>query len=107
VTVELQAPQAAEASAPEGAGGGEGGARPARARMFLSLGEADGADDAKVREALAALAPGVEVRAVDVRRSHSFVEVAPEALEGAVQALHGKDWNGKQLTAERARRRRR
>jgi ATP-dependent RNA helicase DeaD len=60
-----------------------------------------------VREALAALAPAVEVRAVDVRRSHSFVEVAPEALDGAVQALHGKEWGGKTLTAERARRRRR
>jgi ATP-dependent RNA helicase DeaD len=102
------------------AGGSEGGAapaaaegetgeagRPQRARIFLSLGEADGADDAKVREAVAALAPGVEVRAVELRRSHAFVEVAPEALDGAVQALHGKEWNGKPLTAERARRRRR
>jgi ATP-dependent RNA helicase DeaD len=86
---------------------GEAAARAPRARIFLSLGEADGADEAKVREALAALAPGVEARAVDVRRGHSFVDVAPEALEGAVQALHGKEWNGKALTAERARRRRR
>jgi ATP-dependent RNA helicase DeaD len=83
------------------------GQRPARAKIFLSLGEEDGGGDEKVREALAALAPGVEVRAIEVRRSHSFVEVAPDALDGAVQALHGKEWNGKTLTAERARRRRR
>ena len=73
----------------------------------FSLGEMDGADEAKVREAVAALAPGVELRAVEVRRSHSFLEVAPEALDGVVTALNGKDWNGKALTAEKARRRRR
>jgi ATP-dependent RNA helicase DeaD len=81
--------------------------RPPRSRIFVSLGEADGADEAKVREAISTLAPGTEVRTVEVRRSHSFVDVAPEGLEGAVQALHGKEWNGKPLTAERARRRRR
>jgi ATP-dependent RNA helicase DeaD len=80
---------------------------PPRARIFLSLGEQDGADDSKVREAVSALAPGVELRAVEVRRNHTFLEVAPEALDAAVQALHGKDWNGKALSAERARRRRR
>jgi ATP-dependent RNA helicase DeaD len=81
--------------------------RPARARVFLSLGEQDGADETKVREAVASLAPGVEVRAVEVRRGYSYLDVAPEVLDGAVQALHGKDWNGKALTAERARGRRR
>jgi ATP-dependent RNA helicase DeaD len=92
----------------EGAARAEGGGqRPQRARIFLSLGEMDGADEAKVREAVAALAPGVDVRAVELRRSHAFVEVAPEAIDGAVQALHGKEWNGKALTAEKARRRRR
>ncbi len=86
---------------------GDEGLRPPRARIFLSLGEMDGADQAQVSAAIAALAPGLEVRAIDLRRSHSFLEVAPEALDAAVQALHGKEWNGKQLTAERARRRRR
>ncbi|HEX9402455.1 MAG TPA: DEAD/DEAH box helicase [Anaeromyxobacter sp.] len=89
--------------------GAEGGGeqRPARGKIFLSLGEMDGADEAKVREAVATLAPGVEVSAIELRRSHSYVEVPPDALEDAVRALHGKDWNGKALTAERARRRRR
>ena len=95
---------AEQASQPAADGGG---GRPPRARVFFSLGEQDGADEAKVREAVGALAPGVDVRAVEVRRSYSYLDVAPEALEGAVQALHGKDWNGKALTAERARRRRR
>jgi len=93
------APRAEEESAEE--------QRSARARIFVSLGEMDGADEAKVREVIAALAPGTELRAVEVRRNHSFVEVPPEALDGAVAALNGKDWNGKALTAEKARRRRR
>ena len=84
-----------------------GGASAAARRIFLSLGEQDGADEARVRELVAALAPGVEPRAVEVRRTHAFVEVAPEGIEGAVQALHGKEWSGKTLTAERARGRRR
>jgi ATP-dependent RNA helicase DeaD len=92
---------------PAAPGNGEAAQRPPRPRIFLSLGEQDGADDAKVREAVAALAPGVELTAVEVRRNHTFLEVAPEAVDAAVQALHGKDWNGKALTAERARRRRR
>jgi ATP-dependent RNA helicase DeaD len=83
------------------------GQRPPRARVFVTLGEADSADEAKVREAVAALAPGVELLGVEVRRSHSFLEVPPDAAEGVVGALNGKDWNGKALTAERARRRRR
>ncbi len=100
----------AEAGAENGAattGGDEAGARPPRSRVFLSLGEMDGANEAKVREAVATLAPGVELRAVEVRRTHAYLDVAPDALEGAVAALNGKDWNGKPLTAERARRRRR
>jgi ATP-dependent RNA helicase DeaD len=90
------------------AAGAEGGeARPPRSRIFLTLGEADGADEARVREAVAQLAPGLELLAVEVRRSHSYLEVRPEALEGAVAALHGRTWGGKALTAEKARRRRR
>jgi ATP-dependent RNA helicase DeaD len=111
---EVTVSAAGEGTAPDGAEGAERSAapaeaaqRPPRARIFLSLGEADGADEAKVREAVGALAPGVEVRGVDVRRSHSFLDVAPDALDRAVQALHGKEWSGKALTAERARRRRR
>jgi len=103
-TLQEAPPAAAEAASPEG---GEAGERPQRARIFLSLGEQDGADAAKVREAVAALAPGVELRAVELRRGHSFLEVSPETLDAAVAALHGKDWKGKLLTAEKARRRRR
>ncbi|HET8538233.1 MAG TPA: DEAD/DEAH box helicase [Anaeromyxobacter sp.] len=98
-------PAARDAAGGEDASSGE--ARPPRARIFVSLGELDGADEAKVRAAVSTLAPGTEIRAVELRRSHSFVEVAPEGLDAAVQALHGKEWNGKTLTAERARRRRR
>jgi ATP-dependent RNA helicase DeaD len=44
---------------------------------------------------------------VELRRGHTFLEVAPEAIDGAVGSLNGKDWNGKALTAEKARRQRR
>jgi len=81
--------------------------QPQRPKIFISLGEQDGADEAKVREAVAALAPGLELRKVELRRGHSFLEVAPEVLDGAVASLNGKEWNGKALTAEKARRRRR
>jgi ATP-dependent RNA helicase DeaD len=100
------APEVSVSSAGPAGEAGEGG-RPARARIFLALGEQDGADEAKVRDAIAALAPGVELLAVELRRSHTFLEVNPDALEGTVSALDGKEWSGKKLAAERARRRRR
>jgi ATP-dependent RNA helicase DeaD len=103
----VEVPATLVPSGAEGASGEPGEARAPRSRIFLSLGEMDGADEAKVREAVAALAPGVELRSVELRRSHSFLEVTPETLDAAVQGLHGKEWGGKPLTAERARRRRR
>jgi ATP-dependent RNA helicase DeaD len=75
--------------------------------VFLSLGEQDGADEARVREAVQALAPSLELLDVLVRRSHSFLFVNPEAVDSAVESLDGKEWSGKRLGAERARRRRR
>ena len=81
--------------------------RPSSSRIFLSAGEADGADEARIRETVASLAPGVEVVKVELRRSHTFLEVKPEDLDGLVSALHGKEAFGKALAAEKARRRRR
>jgi len=78
-----------------------------RSRVFLNAGEADGADEAKLRAAVANLAPGLDVLAVEMRRAHSFLEVKPEEVERAVGALHGKEALGKTLSAEKARRRRR
>ncbi len=89
----------------EGSDGDDRG--PRRGRVFLTLGEKDGADEAQVRQAVATLAPGTELLGVELRRSHSFLLVSPEALEGAVAALNGKEWNGRALAAEKARRRRR
>ena len=80
---------------------------PPKGRVFVSLGQKEGADEAKLRELVKALAPGLQVNAIAVRESHSFLEVEPEAVEGAVAALNGKDYEGKTLTAEKARRRRR
>jgi ATP-dependent RNA helicase DeaD len=81
--------------------------RSPRSRIFLTLGEVDGADEAKVREAVASLAPAVELLSVELRRSHSFLEVKPEVVDATVAALQEKEWNGKKLAAEKAKRRRR
>ncbi|HEY6106421.1 MAG TPA: DEAD/DEAH box helicase [Anaeromyxobacteraceae bacterium] len=102
-------PPAGGRAAEEPAAGGEapGEARPPRSRIFVTLGEADGADEARVREAVSRLAPGLELLAVEVRRNHSFLEVRSEAVEGAVAALNGKTFGDKAIAAEKARRRRR
>jgi len=81
--------------------------RPSASRVFLNAGEMDGADEARLRETVASLAPGVELVKVELRRSHSFLEVKPEDLENLVSALQGKEALGKVLAAEKARRRRR
>ncbi len=89
------------------AGGEPREGRPSKSRVYVSLGEMDGVDEAKAREVITSLAPGVELLAFELRRTATFLEVKPEALEGLVAALNGKEWNGKPLTAEKARRRRR
>jgi len=100
------APKPAPSAPTDGPRPTEGG-QPSRGRVFLTLGEQDGFDPAKVREAVQAVAPGLEPFEVEVRRSHSFLFLEPDAVERAVAALDGKEWNGKRLGAERARRRRR
>ena len=106
--LEVSVERVAPAEAPLADAAGEAQERtPSRGRVFVSLGQRDGADEAKVREAIASLAPDLEVRTVQVRQSHSFLEVDPDAVERAVTALQGKEFGGRTLTAERARRRRR
>ena len=85
----------------------EGEARPSRGRVFISWGEESGADDAKVRELVAASVPGAELLLVELRRSHTFVEVQPDLVDPLVNALNGKVHGEKPLLVERARRRRR
>jgi len=92
---------------PEPSEGASDRGRSSSSRIFLNAGEADGADETRIRETVASLAPGVEVVKVELRRSHTFLEVKPEALDGLVLALQGKEAFGKVLAAERARRRRR
>jgi len=103
VDAEREAP--AERSAGPEREGREG--RPARGRIWLSWGEADGADEAKLRELVAARADGARPLVVELRRSHAFLEVAPEVLDAVVNGLNGAAVGDKTLTAEKARRRRR
>jgi len=81
--------------------------RPSSSRVFVNAGEVDGADEVRIRETVASLAPGVELVKVELRRTHVFLEVKPEEIDGLVVALHGKEAFGKALAAEKARRRRR
>ena len=81
--------------------------QPPKARVYVTLGQKDGADEAKVRAAVTSLAPELELLSVDVRPSASFLEVKPEQLDAAIAALNGKELDGKALTAEKARKRRR
>jgi ATP-dependent RNA helicase DeaD len=81
--------------------------RPERSKVYLTLGEQDGADEARVRQVVKEIAPDLELLEVEVRRSHSYLHVRPESLEAAVAALDGKEAGGKKLAAEKARRRRR
>jgi ATP-dependent RNA helicase DeaD len=97
----------------EGGGRGEGGGaeasepRPSRGRVFISWGEESGANEATIRELVSAGVPGTELLLVELRRSHTFVEVQPEAVDPLVNALNGKVHADKPLLVERARRRRR
>ena len=101
VSLEARRP-AATASDPEAMPG-----RPARSRIFVSAGEVDGADEAKIRETVAGLVPGVELAKVEVCRTHTFLEVNPDDLDRVVSSLLGKEAFGKTLAAEKARRRKR
>jgi ATP-dependent RNA helicase DeaD len=98
----------------EGGGRGEAGARgeaaearPSRGRVFISWGEESGADEAGVRALVSSSVPGTELLLVELRRSHTFVEVQPEAVDPLVTALNGKLQGDKPMLVERARRRRR
>ncbi|MFO0584315.1 MAG: DEAD/DEAH box helicase [Anaeromyxobacter sp.] len=81
--------------------------RPSRSRIFVGAGEQEGVDDAGVRAFVEAHAPGTELTAVELRRSHVFLEVKPEAGDALVAALNGKELGGKAVLVEKARRRRR
>jgi hypothetical protein len=103
----VSAAPAAEARPPVPAELEESSGRPARSRIFVGAGEIDGADEAKLRETVARLAPGAELHKVEIRRTHAFLEVGPDDAERVVASLAGKEAFGKTLAAEKARRRRR
>jgi len=78
-----------------------------KGRIHVTVGDRDGADASGVRALVAALAPESELLSVEVRQSHSFLEVKPEAVERVVAVLNGREYRGKELVAQRAKRRRR
>jgi ATP-dependent RNA helicase DeaD len=104
----LEAPPDEAAPAPEAAE-----ARPAASprpkpepkpnRLYVSIGSAD-ADDAALRDVLAELTGGARdaITLVEQRPTHSYVEVALEAVPTFL-AANGKSWKDKAITCEVAR----
>jgi len=105
--LEVSLERAAAVEAANGAGSDAEERRPQKGRVFVSLGQKDGTDEAKLRAVVATLAPDLDVLAVEMSQNHSFLDVNPDAVEPAVAALNGKEYEGKPLTVEKARRRRR
>jgi ATP-dependent RNA helicase DeaD len=74
---------AAAAAAEKAPAGSQSGSEPdaprapAKGRIFVKLGQQEGLDQEKLRAVVAAEAPGVEILSVEVRQTHSFVEVPP------------------------------
>jgi ATP-dependent RNA helicase DeaD len=105
--LEVSLERTAAVEAANGAGSEVEERRPQKGRVFISLGQKDGTDEAKLRVVVATLAPDLDVLAVEVGQNHSFLDLNPDAVESAVAALNGKEHEGKPLTVEKARRRRR
>lgn len=100
---------AKERSTPEGASSEEAAPRqPRRTKLWVSLGEEDGLDEAGLKAALSAAAgaDAAAIERIEVRPQHSFVYVQPDEAE-AFLAANGKEHGEKELKVERARRSRR
>jgi hypothetical protein len=78
-----------------------------RVRLFINRGSTDGFDEAKVKSYLAEVAgtdDGLAVARVQLRRTHSFVEVTEVMAVAAVAAAErGLELADKPVTIERAR----
>jgi ATP-dependent RNA helicase DeaD len=76
-------------------------------RLFVNRGGSDGYDDGKVQQLLLELAgseDAAQVGRIQLRRTHTFVEVAPALGEAAVAAAgRGVEREDKPVTVERAR----
>jgi ATP-dependent RNA helicase DeaD len=77
------------------------------ARLWCNLGTSDNLDELGIGDALASSAQidRAMIRAVEAHATHTYVYVAPEALEALV-AVDGKERDGKRLRVERPRSRR-
>ncbi len=96
------------ASRPERAKGDKAHERDERgARLWCNLGTADHLDEPGIGDALASAAEidRAMIRAVEAHATHTFLYVAPEALEALV-AVDGNERDGKRLRVERPRDRR-
>jgi ATP-dependent RNA helicase DeaD len=101
------APPPAPKAPPEGRPEPEAEADPRGARLWVNLGQADKLDEAGLAEGLAALAQvdRAQIRAAEVRLSHSFLYVDPAAVEKLIAAT-GQEREGKKVRVERPRPRR-
>ena len=72
-----------------------------QARLYLNLGRRDGAEEANVREILAA--NQVEPIQLDVMSSHCYLNVAEAEADGAITRLGAARFGERELRCERAR----
>jgi DbpA RNA binding domain len=77
------------------------------ARLYLNLGRKDGASDKDIRDLLSAHAGDASVSDIEVMNTHTYLNVAPADADRIVTAITGKELDGRQLTCESAKPRRR
>jgi hypothetical protein len=77
------------------------------ARLYLNLGRKDGASERDIRDLITSHAGEVNVLAVDVMNTHTYLNVAPADVDRVVAALAGREMGGRQIICEPAKPRRR
>ena len=71
-------------------------------RLYFSLGRRDDATQEEVDRLIAE--KGLSVQRAELYNSHTYLVVADENAEAVINALHGGEIRGRQITCERARR---
>ena len=76
------------------------------ARLYLNLGRKDRIRASDVAKLLEELRMPVQLNAIDVMNTHSYINVQGARAEQLVTILNGRDYNGRVLICERAKPRR-
>ncbi len=77
------------------------------ARLYVNLGRKDGASERDIRDLITAHAGEVQLSAIDVMNTHTYLNVPPADADRVVAALAGRELAGRQIVCESAKPRRR